>query len=165
MRLGFFLYSEHGQAERLMHALAETLLQAGLPLVGLTVEPAEEEARTKFVRLLPGGERINIWQDLGQDTTSCRLNPGALESALEITRRAIEAAPPGAIVLINKFGKHETESSGTRILIGAALEADLPVLVPVANDARTVFESFAGDFAEEVTPSPAALEAFARGTA
>ncbi len=165
MRLGFFTYAERGKAERLMTGLAEALIRAGRPVAGLVAEPARAETCTRTVRLLPEGAQINIWQDLGPGATSCRLNPEALEMAVERARRDLDTAPEGTLVLINKFGKHEaTDGGGTRGLIAAALEAGLPVLVPVPESALAAFMAFAGPYSAEIAADPAALAAFAELT-
>ncbi len=162
MRLGFFTGANPGDAEKLLSALAEALEAVGQPMVGLIAELPEDGACTRVVRLLPSGERINIWQNLGQGASSCRLNPEALETAVEKARALVEDAHPNTLVLINKFGKHETEEGGgTRGLIAAALAADLTVLVPVPESARAAFEEFADGMAEEIHADPAALMRFA----
>ncbi|MEJ1992565.1 MAG: DUF2478 domain-containing protein [Maritimibacter sp.] len=163
MRLGYFTYSQRGEAERLMLELATALDAQGTALLGILAEPSPPEDRTKIVRLLPRDERINIWQYLGGETESCRLNPEALENAVESTVRAIAEARSGTLVMVNKFGKHEIEEGGgTRSLIWAALEAGLPALVPVPEDARASFEEFADGLAEALEPSPDALMGFAQ---
>ena len=61
-----------------------------------------------------------------------------------MVERSIRTAPPN-LVILNKFGKAEEEGGGMRGAIGAALAADIPVLVSVGELALPALGLFAGD--------------------
>lgn len=66
----------------------------------------------KCVRSIDGERSYIIFQDLGKDSESCRLNPGALaEAAAEL--HSVEAAQAD-LVVINRFGVVEAAGDGLR---------------------------------------------------
>ena len=72
------------------------------------------------------------------------MDTGALAEAAEMVERSIGVGAPD-LVMLNKFGKAEEEGGGMRDAIGAALLADIPVLLSVGELALPAFELFAGD--------------------
>ncbi|KEO55105.1 DUF2478 domain-containing protein [Thioclava pacifica] len=159
--IGFVTCHERGAADRLLAQLAERLVQAGRPVIGMV----RAEARQRFdcemhLRLLPGGQIRAISQDLGKGASGCSLDAGALEEVVAQVGAALEQAAPGTVVLLNKFGKQEAAGRGCRDLIAQAMASDLPVLLSVPPETRDDFEAFADGFAEEIVPDIQALEAF-----
>ncbi|MGD9919486.1 MAG: DUF2478 domain-containing protein [Paenirhodobacter sp.] len=159
--LGFVTLTERGRADALLADLAADLAARGVPVVAMVREPvAGERACEMHLRLLPAGRVTSISQPLGPGADACTLDAGALELAVEETARAIAAAPEGAALILNKFGKQEAAGRGCRPLIGLALEAGLSVLISVPPETRAEFEAFAEGLGEELPPDPAALARF-----
>lgn len=159
--LGFLSCAERGRADALLARLAVERFAAGLPVVAMVRDelPAARACEMQL-RLLPANTIMPISQDLGPGADGCTLDAGALEQAVADTARAIAAAAPGTVLILNKFGKQEAAGRGVRPLIGQGLEAGLRVLLSVPPEARAAFDAFACGFAEEISPDIQALRAF-----
>ncbi|MCX8508490.1 MAG: DUF2478 domain-containing protein [Rhodobacteraceae bacterium] len=143
MKLGYIQLPGRGETDRFLADLAEHLLARGTRLVG-AVQTNVERACTHHcdmdLRILPDGPVMRISQDLGSEATGCRLDSGALETAVA----AVAARMIGAEVLIvNKFGKHEAEGRGFRHLMAEALAAGLPVVVGTNGLNHAAFQAYA----------------------
>ncbi len=154
MRMGYVIAPGRGDTDLLLAFVAEQLLDAGLRLCG-TVQinsACEGEGPCDMdVRVLPAGPVIRISQSLGTGARGCRLDPGALETAIA----ACEARLDGADALIvNKFGKQEALGRGFRNLIAEVMGRGMPVLVGLNALNREAFETFTGGAAEAVDPDP-----------
>ena len=97
------------------------------------------------VRVLPGGPVIQITQNLGAGSDACRLDPGAIATAVS----SVENGPlDGAdMFILNKFGPEEAAGRGFCAVIGMALDRGVPVLVGVGGTSKAAFEVFAGGLA------------------
>ena len=161
MKLGFVTLTERGRADALLADVAEVLRADGYPLVAMVrAETPDPRPCEMHLRLLPVDRIVSISQELGPGADACTLDAGALEGAVAETARAIATAPPGAALILNKFGKQEAAGRGARELIGPALEAGMTVLISVPPETRTAFEAFAGEVATELAADPAALMTF-----
>jgi glycosyltransferase involved in cell wall biosynthesis len=109
------------------------------------------------LRILGGGPVLRINQRLGEGSRGCRLDPGALEAAVAEVALRMEGAE--ALVL-NKFGKHESEGRGFRLLIAEALAAGLTVVLGVNRMNLEAFRAFTGGAGEEIAATPEAVAAF-----
>ena len=142
--LGYVTGGERGQMDILL-AEAALLLQAeGFALAGVVqVNEDFDPARACHMDLhvLNGTEVIRISQQLGTLSKGCRLDPAALEQAVGLVARALEAGP--ALLIVNKFGRQEADGRGFRPLIGQALAAGIPVLTAVSGGYLDAFDSFA----------------------
>ena len=87
---------------------------------------------------------VRISEDRGNLAQGCRTDAGGLAEAAEMVERSIRIGAPD-LVILNKFGKAEENGGGMRHAIGAALLADIPVLLSVGDLALPAFEHFAGD--------------------
>lgn len=156
MRIGSVFQPDRGATDMLLSAVAARLMAAGLRVAGAvqTNSGCEVSPRCDMdLAILPDGPVIRISQSLGAASQGCRLDAGALEQAvLEVGTRLAGAK----ILLINKFGKHESEGRGFRTLIAEALDQGIPVLIGINSQNRIAFTDFAGDMAE---PLPAELDA------
>tara|TARA_R110002020_G_scaffold34066_22_gene103699 strand:- start:26911 stop:27423 length:513 start_codon:yes stop_codon:yes gene_type:complete len=151
MALAFVKTTERGLTDRLLWEFADRLQADGFNLAGVVQTNADRPGSHHCdmdVRVLPGGPVIRINQVLGEESRGCRLNPAALEEAVALVETALDPAPD--LLIINKFGKHETEGRGFRPLIGEALARDIPVLLGVNGLNSQAFEEFAGGYAEEL---------------
>ncbi len=142
------LRDETRAASDLLVRVAERARGAGLRLAGALQEDVPRPGRRRcdmYLRDLASGRRIRISADHGDLAQGCRLDSSALTEAAELIERAIRRAAPD-LVILNKFGKAEAEEGGgLRDAIAAALEADIPVLIGVAEAYAPALRDFAGD--------------------
>ncbi len=90
-----------------------------------------------------GSDRVfRISQPLGNGSRGCRLHPGALaECAAHLQEQVAEGAD---LLILNRFGRGESEGRGFRDLIATALGTNIPVLTAVRPTYRADWEGFAG---------------------
>ncbi len=85
MSLAYVSLSGRGETDAFLAAMARRLEDCGFRVAG-TVQTNTERDCTHHcdmdVRVLPDGPVIRINQDLGEGSTGCRLDPGALEQAV-----------------------------------------------------------------------------------
>jgi nucleoside-triphosphatase THEP1 len=167
MYLAYVTTTERGATDLLLSAVAERLQTNGARLAGVVqtnTECADNSKCDMDVRVLPDGETIRISQSLGEHARGCRLDPAALEQAVGYVTNSLEDAPQ--LLIINKFGKHESDGRGFRPVIADALAQDIPVLVGVNGLNTEKFQEFTGGAAEQIAPSVEAVtEWFDRVTA
>jgi hypothetical protein len=89
---------------------------------------------------LASGREIAISQDLGDGARGCRLDHGALETAVGWVEESI--VPGVDVVLLNKFGKREAEGAGLRPAIAAAAALEIPLIVGLAPENREAWDVF-----------------------
>ncbi|MCC5982874.1 MAG: DUF2478 domain-containing protein [Rhodobacteraceae bacterium] len=147
MKLGYVSLPGRGANDRFLAQVAARL-NGRLRLCGVVQTNIARADRRKCdmdLRLLATGEVLRISEDRGALARGCTLDTGALTQAVALS----EAALPGAeLLIINKFGKTEAEGGGFAPLIGAALLADVPVLVGVNRLNMPGFEGFADGMAQ-----------------
>lgn len=88
------------------------------------------------------GTKTDIFEDRGREARGCRLDTSALVEVAAAVERSLDSNPD--IVILNKFGKAETEGGGLLDLIGSALQRGCPVLVPVPARNLAAWRRFAG---------------------
>lgn len=162
MRLGYVSMTERGATDLLLAAVARGLMDTGVALAGAVqtnTDRACEHHCDMDLQVLPDGPVLRISQNLGAGSSGCRLDPGALEAAVAATEARIDGA---AMLIVNKFGKHEAEGRGFRDLIGEALSRGMPVLCGINGLNRTAFLDYAGPLAEELPPDPATILRWSR---
>ena len=152
MQIGYVYSDIRGETDRLLADVAARLMAEGVAVAGAVqhnIACDDSHHCDMDVKVLPDGPVVRISQNLGAASSGCRLDAGALEMAVaEVAQRL-----PGArLLIVNKFGKHEAEGRGFRMLIGSALEAGLPVLIGVNAMNMQSFQAFAGEMAEPLHP-------------
>ena len=151
MHLAYVMNAERGATDRLLSALAERLAELGIETAGI-VQTNQETCDTELcdmdVKVLPDGETIRISQSLGKESRGCRLNPEALERAVALVQKRLNQTPAPQILLVNKFGKHEADGRGMRVVFAEALERGIPVISGVNGVNVEAFHEFSGGIAE-----------------
>ncbi|MEP1931128.1 MAG: DUF2478 domain-containing protein [Roseibium sp.] len=94
---------------------------------------------------LASGEQSRITQPLGSGSTGCRLDPGALANASEALSRQMGSKPD--ILILNRFGRGESEGRGFRPVIEQAVELGIPVLTAVKERYAAEWETFSDGMA------------------
>lgn len=154
MKLGYVILSGRGETDAFLAGLALRLQAEGLRMAGTVQINRDSDcghACDMDLLLLPDGPEVRISQDLGAGSTGCRLDAGALEQAVAVSRRRLDGAD---ILIVNKFGKHEAEGRGFRELIAEALSLGLPVLTGVNRQNFAAFQTFCGGDAVRLAAEP-----------
>lgn len=160
MQIGFVSETGRGASDVVLAEVVALLTTAGVRLAG-TVQTNTERADRNHcdmdVQVLPDGPSFRISQDLGNHAKGCRLNPGALEQAVQAASQRLVGAE---VLIVNKFGKLESEGRGFCSLIAEALDRGLPVLVGVNALNLPGFQTFTGDLAEALGADPQCIAAW-----
>lgn len=126
--------------------LAETasvLRSWGVNVRGIIQEEFCDSDGTKPItrlRDVADGTLMQISQDLGPNARGCRLDPGALAEA---TRRLETIVEGGAdLLILNRFGRSESEGTGLRPIIQGAILAGIPVLIAVRDEYIPAWDAF-----------------------
>lgn len=160
MRLGYVTLQGRGATDRFLAAVAADLGAAGLRLAGtvqVNAGSAEPRRCDMDLRVLPDGPVFRISEDRGAHARGCRLDAGALETAVAAVLERLAGAD---LMIVNKFGKREAEGRGLVPAIAAALELGLPVLVGVNALNLPAFLGFAGDLAVALPAEPEPVRAW-----
>lgn len=139
------LSTKRGEADSVICRLAEQLSAHGLRLAGLVQANVERPGRCRCDMILTdlaSGREMAISQDLGDGARGCRLDHGALETAVGWVEGSIVSGID--VVLLNKFGKREAEGAGLRPAIAAAVALDIPVIAGLAPENREAWDVFCG---------------------
>jgi nucleoside-triphosphatase THEP1 len=162
MNLAYTMAPGRGDTDLILEKLARALNARGMRCCGtVQINTQREDSRPcdMDVCVLPNGPVLRISQDLGPIARGCRLDPAALETAVELVSQSLTRDTD--LLIINKFGKHEAEGRGFRPIIAEAIAMDVPVLVGVNSLNLEAFETFAGGMALKLRPELAALDSWA----
>ncbi|MGQ3356061.1 MAG: DUF2478 domain-containing protein [Phreatobacter sp.] len=152
-------YGPDDDCDALLGAFAHDLLASGTAVAGLIQINAGAGCAELDMELeaLGSGRRINICQDLGPGSVNaCRLDPAGLAEAAAALRQALDQ--PAELVVINKFGRMEAEGGGLMSEIGAAVAADMPLLIGVPQRFAAAWDAFAGGMDVKLACTRPALE-------
>ena len=155
--LGVISASGRGEGDRLLHAAAVRLQAQGLRVAGAVQSNRDRDDGRRCdmdLHVLTGSDVVRISQDLGLNSRGCRLDAAGLERVVGLVSAALDG--PLDLLIVNKFGKQESEGRGFRPLIGQALLQGVPVLTSVKAGNSDAFDAFADGMAQTV---PADLDA------
>ncbi len=144
------LYDTGSDPAPVLRRIVACLTAGGVRCAGFVQRDVERPGRTRCDMLLENiatGFRLPISEDRGPGARGCRLDEDALGRAITAAIEAISQAPD--VLVLNKFGKSESEGRGFRPLIAAALDAGIPVIVPVPWRNAESWRQFAGELSGE----------------
>ncbi len=159
MRIGSVFLPERGATDVLLAEVATRLMAGGVAVAGAVQHSTGCAVNhcDMDLQVLPDGPIIRISQNLGAGSSGCRLDAGALEVAvMQVTARLDGAR----LLVVNKFGKHESEGRGFRAMIADCLAEGVPVLIGTNSMNLTAFAEFTDGLAEEIAPDLASVMAW-----
>ncbi len=155
---------EGDAADAVLAQLAVVLRREGVRLAG-TVQraaPASAGCRCDMLVLdLSTGVETSIAENRGPEARGCRLDTRVLETLVGATQAALDKGAD--LLVINRFGKRETEGAGFRQVIGYAAASDSPTLVAINRSHLDAWRDFAGDLGTELPPRLDALASWFAG--
>lgn len=158
IRLGAVQYEQGFDINRVLRLTAEKLRKEGLTLAGVVQRNREASKvcceHMGLVDLRTGG-LIAISQDLGPHAQGCRLDHYKLADVAGIIAGAI--ASGADLLIINKFGKAESDGNGLLSCITEAIGAGIPILTAVRDPYLEAWQAFHGGLADELPPMAGAV--------
>ena len=155
-RLAYVSLQGRGRTDLFLSDVAKRLEDRGVRPAGTVQSNLDRPDRAKCdmdLRVLPDGPLVRISEDRGSLARGCILDSGALEqTVVEVEKRLVGAE----LLIINKFGKRETEGRGLVPVIAAALDQSIPVLIGINGLNLPLFQAFCGGTAD---PFPGEVDA------
>jgi hypothetical protein len=144
-------------------AAVAALLARGFKVRGLLQEGSEGGpscCATLFLEDIGSGRRVEIFQNRGREARGCRLDASGLAEAAAWVREAVESRPD--VLVLNRFGRQESEGRGLLDEIGAAVLAGIPVVIPVNDVLMQDWDAFAGDVYDRIPAAAGRIEEWCR---
>ncbi|EEQ93041.1 DUF2478 domain-containing protein [Brucella intermedia] len=156
--LAAILAAKDVPVDQLLAGAAHRARQAGLRVAGFLQHRetgGEECCRDIEIEHIGTGVTQIISQALGSGSKGCRLDPAALADVAGALQTELD---DGADMLIlNRFGKGETEGHGFRSIIETAYARQIPVLTVVRETYVEGWNDFAGDCGVLLAPDSKAV--------
>jgi uncharacterized protein (DUF4213/DUF364 family)/nucleoside-triphosphatase THEP1 len=96
------------------------------------------------------GRAFGISQNLGRESRACRVDPAGVADASQAIRRAITERAD--LIVVNKFAGLEAHGEGLSDEMLAAISEGIPVLTSVGSRFINEWQTFAGGYADLLTP-------------
>jgi hypothetical protein len=101
------------------------------------------------------GQEFRISQDLGTGSVCCRIDTQAIADATSVLRQAVSTETD--LLIVNKFGKLESQGHGMVDEMLAAAARGIPLLTSVEAALLERWREFTGGIAEELGPGCGSL--------
>ena len=130
--LAALVFDGKERPDALLAAFAARLVARGHKPTGLIqTGTCDGTAKVLAARVLHSGEEIALGESRGPGASGCILDVGQL---LQAGMRISEALQNGAeLLIVNRFGKQESEGKGLLFLIEEAMARNIPVVIAVAR--------------------------------
>ena len=142
MNLAYVSLEGRGKTDLFLMSVALRLQARGVRLAGCVQSNLDRPDRAKCdmdLRVLPDGPIVRISEDRGSQARGCILDSGALEQTVFEVERRLHGAD---LLIVNKFGKRESEGKGLVPVIAAAVGNGTPVLLGVNGLNLPLFLAF-----------------------
>jgi nucleoside-triphosphatase THEP1 len=150
-RLAAIRYERDFPINSLVHEIVAELKQRGCKVAGVVQKAESDDACARLIVVdIRTGETAVITQDRGKDAAGCKLDPRGLA---EIAHCITDAVAAGVeLIVVNKFGRAESEGSGLLACIADAVVAGIPLLTTVREPYLEAWQAFHGGYAVELPP-------------
>ncbi len=138
-------HDDGAKIDQALLKIADRLKRQGYRLAGAirTQLPSGDEDRCDmFLEDLATSTIYPMSQNLGAGSDACRLDDGALDTIAERVEASLQDGAD--ILILNKFGKQESEGRGLRTPIVSAVEQGIPVLVGLSSGRVDSWNEFCG---------------------
>jgi len=133
-------------ADQAVDSVITSLQARGLNMVGLRQRIIKAAGEGCGVRLqsIRSGAFHKMTQDLGSGSTSCNIDSEALEQLALMLKTEVQ---PGVdLVIVNRFGKRESQGGGFCVVFERAIELGIPVLTMVNSTHLSSWREYGGDY-------------------
>jgi len=137
-------FDEGVRIDALLEAVVRAVQSRGYPVAGYLQRETPDGpdcCPATFLEDVSSGVQMRITQALGTGSRGCRLDPQALA---DVSGRLLSVVQPSTdLLVLNRFGKGESDGHGFRSVIENACGLGVPVLTAV----RKTYEPFWNEFA------------------
>lgn len=138
-------YEEGSYPDRLLESVVRHFQNKGFRVAGVIQHDLAREGRSRCdmsLEELISGARIALSEDRGEGANGCRIDQQGLVEAAALIEDSLEAGKVDLLV-INKFGKVESEGGGFREVIAKAAMMGIPTAIGVPMRNLDAFNLFA----------------------
>ncbi len=143
---------DHGDVDALLRSVEEQLSAQGRRVQGVLqgrgLSNGECFCADMDLEVIGSDRSFRISQSLGSQSRGCRLNSGALADCAAFLENNLN--PDTDLLILNRFGRGESEGKGFRDLIGAAVAAGVPVLTALRPAYAEAWAAFGAEMACEL---------------
>ena len=156
-RIAAIAASSSGDVDRLLEGIVRRLLREGVRVRGFTQRTSGNGGPEDdlFIEQVESGRQTKISQCLGKAATGCKADAHAIALSSASVEDELNAAVD--LLVINRFGRCESEGGGFRSAIEKACMNDVPVLTAVRPKYLEAWQQFAGDNATLLRDSHASV--------
>lgn len=137
-------FGDGDRIDELLETVVRAVQSSGHPVAGYLQRETPDGpgcCPATFLEDVSSGERLRITQALGAGSRGCRLDPQALADVSGRLLTVVDTATD--LLVLNRFGKGESDGQGFRSVIESACGLGVPVLTAV----RATYEPFWNEFA------------------
>lgn len=156
-RLAAIVFDRDEDADLVVSDFITSLATRGVRVEGLVQRPGAAE-RDLRVADISTGESLPIMQELGAEAEGCAVDPAAIATAARMLDAARARKPD--LLVVNRFGRLESEGGGMLAEIGAAATEGTALLICVPLRYRDAWNAFAAGLDAQLPPARAALDAW-----
>lgn len=149
--LGAVRFTHDEPVDLILEAVVRQLKADGFRVTGYLQREAQDgDGCCSPVQLenIADGRMFHITQPLGSGSRGCRLDPQALANRCGPLSKDLDEGVD--ILVLNRFGRGESEGQGFRAVIEEAFQKGIPVLVAVRDPYVDAWHAFGGVFAEDL---------------
>jgi len=153
-RLAAIRIADDTATDDLLESVIQTLRQEGKTVAGFIQRQGRPDLSGHAEMILEdisGGRQYCISQPLGRDSRGCRMDPRAVADIAGPFLEAIATRPD--LLVLNRFGKGESEGQGFRAVFEKAFLLGIPVLTSVKEIYAGAWEAFAADCSASLLPA------------
>jgi hypothetical protein len=153
VRLAAIVYERGFALDAFLADVCGRLTAKGLRLGGLIqVMSGIRGARAASITAvdLRSGARVDIWEGPGARASDCRLDERRLVDTVPMILAAVEERVD--LVVVNRFGRAESQGGGLLSCVSAAVAAGIPVLTAVREPYLAPWRAYHGDLAASLDP-------------
>ena len=134
-----------GKTDAILDEIIRQFQNEGYHLSGLRQRVLADCSTGCGIRLqeILSGNFYKITQDLGAGSTSCNIDIGAVEQLALAQCNELDDSVD--LVIVNRFGKRESEGGGFCPLIEKAVDLGIPVLTVVKEDWLPAWLAYGGE--------------------
>jgi len=153
-RLAAIRITDGTPTDDLLNSVVQVLQQEGYSVAGFIQRQGCCDASGHAEMLLEeigSGTSYCISQPLGRESRGCRLDPQAIADIAGPLLAAIDSQPD--LLVLNRFGKGESEGQGFRAVFEKAFLLGIPVLTSVKPIYAGAWEDFAENCSTSLPPA------------